>query len=306
MNSKAIEVTDLRKHYGDVKAVDGISFFIKKGQVFTLLGPNGAGKTTTVEILEGLKEADSGEISFFGELCMKIGSAEKQRLGVVLQHTNFIDKVKVKEMVEMFASFYRKSLPTQHILEQVALTEKANAYVEHLSGGQRQRLSIGLALVNDPEIIFFDEPTTGLDPQARRSIWDLMEQLKHEGKTIFLTTHYMEEAERLSDYVYIMDHGKIIDGGTPRELIDKIGQESVIEFDASSLTKEQVAGLEGRYTKVAMTGTQLGIYVSDLSSAMMALMDWTREQELQLEGFSVRRPNLEDVFLNLTGKGLRD
>lgn len=303
---KALEVKNLKKYFGEVKAVDGISFYVKRGQVFTMLGPNGAGKTTTVEILEGLKQSDSGEIFFFEKPCKQIGREEKEHIGVLLQETNFIEKVKVKEMAALFGSFYKKSLSVQEILHTVALSEKADALVENLSGGQRQRLSIGLALINDPEIVFLDEPTTGLDPQARRSIWDLIEALKQDGKTIFLTTHYMEEAERLSDYVYIMDQGKIIAGGSPRSLIEEVGKENIIEFDGSQLKKEQIHDLKNAVAGSTFTDGLMIVYTSELTASLTALMDWAKKQDIKLENFSIRRPNLEDVFLSLTGKGLRD
>ncbi len=303
---KAVEVINLRKHYGSVRALNGVSFYVKQGQVFTLLGPNGAGKTTTVEILEGLKKADSGELYFFGQKCREIGRKEKERIGVLLQETNFIERVKVKEMIQMFASFYRKSLPVSQILEIVALLEKSDALVENLSGGQRQRLAIGLALVNDPEIVFLDEPTTGLDPQARRNIWELIETLKAAGKTIFLTTHYMEEAERLSDYVYIMDGGKIISAGTPQSLVDKIGKENVVEFSSGHLTQEQIKSMSQEIKRVVSSDDHIAIYASDLPTALSEILEWAKQNGVDLENFAIRRPNLEDVFLSLTGKGLRD
>lgn len=303
---KALEVKNLKKYYGAVKAVDGVSFYIKKGQVFTLLGPNGAGKTTIVEILEGLKQADSGQIFFFGDPCTKIDRAEKERIGVVLQHTNYIERVKVKEMVKMFGSFYREAFSAEKILELVALSEKAEAYVENLSGGQRQRLSIGLALVNDPDIIFLDEPTTGLDPQARRNIWDLILQLRREGKTIFLTTHYMEEAERLSDYVYIMDGGKILKDGTPISLVEQLGQESVIQFEKGQFTAKQIPALQKSLPKVSYVDDHVTIYAEELPTTLAILLQWAKDNGVALADFAIRRPNLEDVFLSLTGKGLRD
>jgi len=303
---KAIEVTNLRKHYKDIKAVDGISFFVKRGQVFTLLGPNGAGKTTTVEILEGLKQADSGEIRFLGRLCTEIGREEKESIGVVLQETEFVERVKVREMIGMFGAFYRKSLATSKVLHTVNLEDKADAYVENLSGGQRQRLAIGLALVNDPDVVFLDEPTTGLDPQARRNVWDLIESLKESGKTIILTTHYMEEAERLSDYVYIMDRGQIIAGGTPRSLVNEVGQDNVVEFDRGQIADSQITELQHVFSRVSWGNEQIAVYTSELTECLRILLDWAKDKEINLENFSVRRPNLEDVFLSLTGKGLRD
>ncbi len=303
---KALEVKDLKKHYGNVKAVDGISFYVKKGQVFTLLGPNGAGKTTTLEILEGLKGADSGEIYFFGEKCSKIGKKEKEEIGVLLQENNFIEKIKVKEIIEMFASFFKKSLKINDILDLIVLKEKEDSFVEDLSGGQRQRLAIGLALINDPRIVFLDEPTTGLDPQARRNVWGLIKKLKQEGKTIFLTTHYMEEAEQLSDYVYIMDQGKIIARGSTRELVSDLGRENVIDFEKGDLEKEDIQQLINLFKKTNVKDNQISIFVEKLSSAMSKLLKWSENKNLELDNLMIRRPNLEDVFLELTGKGLRE
>ncbi|MFW6230017.1 MAG: ABC transporter ATP-binding protein [Halanaerobium sp.] len=305
-NNKAIEISDLKKSYGPVKAVDGISFYVKQGQIFTLLGPNGAGKTTTIEILEGLKEADSGQLEFFGQKVDKISQREKEDIGVLLQRNNYIEKIKVKEMLKMFSSFYKKTLPVDEIFQKIALKDKADAFVENLSGGQQQRLSIGLALINDPKIIYLDEPTTGLDPQARRNLWDLIEGLKADGKTIFLTTHYMEEAERLSDYVYIMDQGKIIADGSPEELIDNLGQENVIDFSRNGLREIEIDALKEIYPELKTNDDNISIYVKDLASALPALINWAEDTDFKLDNLKIRRPNLEDVFIELTGKGLRD
>ena len=305
-NNKAIEISNLKKSYGPIKAVDGISFYVKKGQVFTLLGPNGAGKTTTIEILEGLKEADSGQINFFGDKVDKIGQKEKEDIGVLLQRNNYIEKIKVKEMFRMFSSFYKRTLPIDEIFQKVALEDKADAFVENLSGGQQQRLSIGLALINDPRIIYLDEPTTGLDPQARRNLWELIEDLKADGKTIFLTTHYMEEAERLSDYVYIMDQGRIIADGSPEELINNLGQENVIDFARNGLKATEVDVLKEIYPDLKTNEDNISVYVKDLASALSALISWAEKADFKLDDLKIRRPNLEDVFIELTGKGLRD
>ncbi len=303
---RAIQIEGLMKSYGSLKAVDRISFYVKKGQIFTLLGPNGAGKTTTVEILEGLKEADAGRIEFFGRKVDRIAGKEKEDIGVLLQKNSYIEKVKVKEMIKMFSSFYKKSLPVHEILEKVALKDKENSYVENLSGGQQQRLSIGLALINDPKILYLDEPTTGLDPQARRNLWDLIEALKSDGKTIFLTTHYMDEAEKLSDYVYIMDQGRIIADGTPEELIDNLGQENVIDFARNGLEDPEFSRLKELYPRIKSNPEEISVYVQDLSTALPDLINWAETADFKLDNLKIRRPNLEDVFLELTGKGLRD
>jgi len=304
--ARALEVQGLKKYYGTIKAVDGVSFYVKEGQVFTLLGPNGAGKTTIVEILEGLKEADEGQLFFFGQKCAQIGKKEKEQIGVLLQENNFIDRIKVKEIVNMFAAFFKKAVPTKEILQRVVLEEKENSFVEDLSGGQKQRLAIGLALINDPRILFLDEPTTGLDPQARRNVWDLIKELKNEGKTIFLTTHYMEEAEELSDYVYIMDRGHIIARGTSGELIGKLGQENVIDFTRNNLSPDTVSEVEDMFAETVISSEQISIYVDNLTRDMSSLLSWAEKKEIQLDNLMIRRPNLEDVFLELTGKELRE
>ncbi|MCK5827876.1 ABC transporter ATP-binding protein, partial [Candidatus Bipolaricaulota bacterium] len=217
-----MKVTALTKHYGDTRAVDDISFTVPHASVFTILGPNGAGKTTTMEILEGIREPDSGEIEVFGERLNRVTRSVKQRMGVLLQEGGFEPYLKVHETLNLFASFFDTALPVRDILETIALTEKSTALVRTLSGGQKQRLAIGAALINDPDLIFLDEPTTGLDPQARRNIWDIVSTLKSRGKTIILTTHYMEEAEALSDEICIMDYGRIIAQGTPKKLTDDL------------------------------------------------------------------------------------
>jgi len=305
-SQKAIEVRNLKKHYGEVKAVNGISFYVKENQVFTLLGPNGAGKTTTIEILEGLMEKDGGELYFFGERCQRIGRRQKEEIGVLLQQNNFVELTQVEELLDLFASFYSTTIPATEILDIVELQDKAEAYVEDLSGGQQQRLAIGLALINDPKILFLDEPTTGLDPQARRNIWQLIQNLRSQGKTIFLTTHYMEEAEELSDYVYIMDRGEIIARGTPLELIAKLDRENIIVFADRNLQGDSISELENIFPQVDVDDEQVELHVKDLSESMAKLFDWSKKQEQTLDELRIRRPNLEDVFLDLTGKELRE
>lgn len=302
---RVIEIRNLKKYYGSVKAVDDISFHVRRGEVFTLLGPNGAGKTTTMEILEGLKQPDAGDMRILGQDCRRVSAALKDRIGVLLQNTVFMDRLKVKEILQTFASFFSRSLPVDQVLESVALTDKADAMVGELSGGQRQRLAIAAALINDPEIVFMDEPTTGLDPQARRNIWDLVGRLRQERKTIFLTTHYMEEAERLSDYVYIIDHGKIIADGTPGQLIRSLNQESVIEVDRRSIG-DGLPDLQQQFHRVQVQEDSLLIFAKDLTSDLSALLAWADSREIKLSNLVFRQPNLEDVFLGLTGKGLRE
>lgn len=305
-SDRVIEVKNLKKYYQEVKAVDGISFHVRKGEVFTLLGPNGAGKTTTVEILEGLKELDGGEMTILGETCTYVPRHLKDRIGVLLQETVFIDRLKVVEILQLFASFFSRSLPPEEILKMISLEDKSSAFVENLSGGQRQRLAIGIALINDPEIIFMDEPTTGLDPQARRNIWSLMEMLKEQRKTIFLTTHYMEEAERLSDYVYIMDHGKIIAHGTPNALILDLNMESIIEIQKDGLPAHVIEEMKEAFSDLKEKDKTLYLYTEDLTTILSHLLEWGKKRSIKFTGLTFRQPNLEDVFLSLTGKVLRD
>ncbi len=303
---KILEVKDLVKHYGDVKAVDGISFDVLRGEVFTLLGPNGAGKTTTMEILEGLKTHDSGTITLFGKT-LKNGLPIhlKEKIGVVLQENNFIEHLNVVETLKFFHGLYSKPLSVEEILKLVSLQEKKNARVEKLSGGQRQRLAIGVALIGNPDLIFLDEPTTGLDAQARRNVWGMITAFKEKGKTVFLTTHYMEEAEQLSDYVYIMDHGKIIAKGTPQELVMSFGGERVVQayISTDESAKEE---LKKKFNGVKFESDKVIIPTTELPATLKELLDWCEKQGIEVEDLVVRQANLEDVFLKLTGRSLRD
>ena len=306
LGSILMRVTDLRKHYGEVRAVDGVSFAVPNGAVFTLLGPNGAGKTTTLEILEGIREADAGEIEIFGARLRRVDRETKQRMGVLLQEGNFEPYLKTREVIALFASFFRNARSVDEMLERVALTEKANTYVKHLSGGQKQRLAIGAALVNNPEFVFLDEPTTGLDPQARRNVWSVVADLKSTGVAIVLTTHYMEEAEALSDLVCIMDHGKLIAEGSPRELAARLGQETIIEFAADGVQDEDLVPLHACCATVRSDADLVSVETEDLVATMENLLEWSKERDLPLANMTVRQPNLEDVFLSLTGRKLRE
>lgn len=301
-----MRVSGLAKHYGAVRAVDGISFSIPRASVFTLLGPNGAGKTTTLEILEGLRDPDEGEIEVFGSRLRRVTRDVKERMGVLLQDANFEPYLRVREVVGLFCSFFTTHLTVDEILDRVALKEKANAYIKTLSGGQRQRLAVGVALVNNPDLVFLDEPTTGLDPQARRNIWSIVTDLKVEGKTIILTTHYMEEAETLSDHVCIMDQGQIIAEGSPRELAARLGQETIIEFTAGDLDAAALAPIASRCKSVHQDGELVTVEAEDLVPAMEALLAWAKDRGTPLSNLIVRQPNLEDVFLSLTGRRLRE
>ncbi len=305
-NGSLLRVTDLRKSYGDVRAVAGVSFSVPRATVFTLLGPNGAGKTTTLEILEGLREPDSGTIEVFGRALRRVDRATKERMGVLLQEGNFEPYLKVKEVVALFASFYPAPLPVGKVLARMELAEKANALVRTLSGGQKQRLGVAAALVGNPELVFLDEPTTGLDPQARRNIWDIVRELEEQGKTILLTTHYMEEAEALSDDVAILDHGVIIAQGSPRALAAGLGQETVIEFALAGARPEDLRDLEALGTGLSTHGEVVFLKTAGFTATMERLLAWSKERRVALSDLAVRQPNLEDVFLSLTGRRLRE
>ncbi|MEN6368624.1 MAG: ABC transporter ATP-binding protein [Thermotogota bacterium] len=303
MDEAALRVTNLRKSYGEVRAVDGVSFAAPAGRVFTLLGPNGAGKTTTLEILEGIRDADEGEIEVLGRRLRRIDRATKERMGVLLQEGNFEPYLKVREVLSLFAAFFRAPRSPAEMLREIALEEKGNALVRTLSGGQKQRLAIGVALINNPDLVFLDEPTTGLDPQARHNIWAIVSGLTASRKTVVLTTHYMEEAEALSQDVCIMDHGKVIAEGAPRELAAELGQETLIEFVAGAEPSPESLGPSCK--AVRRDGDLVVVESEDLVATMARLLEWSASAGSPLAGMTVRQPNLEDVFLSLTGRRLR-
>ena len=303
----ALRVRTLRKAYKDVVAVDGIDLEVHAGECFGLLGPNGAGKTTTIEICEGLTEPDSGEVELLGLHWNTDSEALRQRLGIQLQETQLSDKLTVLETLQLFRSFFRQGPGAEVAIQKVQLEEKRDARVGNLSGGQKQRLALACALVGDPDLLFLDEPTTGLDPQARRQLWDLIEEFKLAGRTILLTTHYMEEAERLCDRVAIMDHGKVISQGTPRELIASIGVEHVVEFSAGSTTLDlaAVAHIPGVRDVRSENGSVL-MQVTELHQAVPALLAELGRQGVPLTELRTHSATLEDVFVHLTGRHLRD
>ncbi len=290
---KIVEVKNLKKYYKDVKAVDGISFNVEEGSIFALLGPNGAGKTTTVEILEGLRKKDSGEIKLFGETVDDIPKEMKKRIGVQLQKSAFFSHLTVRETLSLFRELYGRGYRVREILEMVHLVDKEKSLVKNLSGGQLQRLALGVALINDPELIFLDEPTTGLDPQARRMVWGIIKDLKSKGKTIFLTTHYMEEAEYLADVVCIIDHGKIVEMGGPEEIIRRSGLKTVIEME--TIEDFVVKGAEKLDTN------KYRLIVNEPERVLPEIL-----KSGKVSNVMIRKPNLEDVFLKLTGHSLRD
>jgi ABC-2 type transport system ATP-binding protein len=303
-----IEVEHLVRHYGDIRAVDDISFQVAQGEVFGMLGPNGAGKTTTVEIIEGLRKADSGRVSVLGLDVAKVPSRIKQRIGVQLQAPTLLTLITVSETLHLFAGFYKRSLPADDLLDLLALRESRSTLVKNLSGGQQQRLSVALALINDPDIAFLDEPTTGLDPQARRGLWSVIEEMSRKGKTVFLTTHYMEEAESLCDRVAIIDHGKIIALDTPQALVDSYFQESAIQFEMEPPPEPDVLARFHGATDVVVDASEAIVYSDDIPATMSAILRFAEEQRpaTQLKNLYVRRATLEDVFLKLTGRKIRE
>ena len=300
-----VQVDGLRKTYGDLVAVDGVSFEVEQGEVFGMVGPNGAGKTTTIECVEGLRKPDGGSITVLGMGPRQDGYRLRQRIGMQLQEAGLPDRLKVWEAMDLFASFYEKPVPWESLLERFGLAEKRKSYVGSLSGGQKQRLFIALALLNDPEVVFLDELTTGLDPQARRAMWDMIREIRGQGKTVFLTTHYMEEAEELCDRVAIMDHGRIVALDTPAALIRSIGGERRIRFTLKGdFDEASLRGL-GSVSRVERRDDTITIYGSGdqfLSGVVSAL----EREKVLFTGLSVREPSLEDVFLTLTGHEIRE
>jgi ABC-2 type transport system ATP-binding protein len=300
-----IKVQNLRKTYDDVVAVDGISFEVAEGEIFGMVGPNGAGKTTTIECIEGLRHADGGRVSIFDLDPRQNRNSIAERIGIQLQQSALPARLRVAEALALFASFYQRQADHQELLKRLGLSEKRSSTFAKLSGGQKQRLFIALALINSPEVVFLDELTTGLDPQARRSMWDLVRDIREQGKTVFLTTHYMEEAERLCDRVAILDHGRIVALDTPEALIHSLGVESRLVFtipdgrdDLSLLDLPQVSRVETSGDRVMVYGNKKGLasaVINALEDAGIAFQDLRTEQ-----------PDLEDVFLTLTGREMRE
>ncbi len=306
MGNAIIQVVDLYKNYGAVQAVCGVSFSVEAGEVFGLLGPNGAGKTSTVEILEGLRTLDSGSVRVCGLDPQKSGNEFKQNVGAVLQSTSLPDKLRVKEAIELFANFYERRADTDKLLKQFQLEEKQSAFYNHLSGGQEQRLALATALVNDPQVVFLDEPTAGLDPQVRREIYDIIEQLRREKKTVLLTTHYIEEAERLCDRVAIVDHGKVIAIGTPRELKHNAAGTTRIEVRlARPLVNGVLSHLEGVADSREFDGTYV-LHSVQPPQTIVALVKQLQQDNNELQSLEMFSPSLEDVFIELTGRRLRE
>jgi ABC-2 type transport system ATP-binding protein len=304
MTDTAISCRALHKRYGAVEAVRGLDLDVRRGECFGLLGPNGAGKTTTIEILEGLNEPTSGEVTVLGQKWNGDRRLLRERLGITLQETHLPDKSTVSEILRLFRSFYRQGRTVEEVLAKVELTEKRNARYEHLSGGQKQRLAVACALVGAPDLLFLDEPTTGLDPQSRRALWDLVIDFRAGGGTVLITTHYMEEAERLCDRVGIVDHGKMIALGSPRELIASLGGQEVVEFaTGGAVDPDALSRLPG--VKAARKQADgWALTATEVHLAVPALLSHLDKQPLVR--LSTHHATLEDVFVTLTGRQLRE
>ena len=313
-NDLAVSVRGLRKRYADVVAVDGLDLEIATGECFGLLGPNGAGKTTTVEICEGLTAPDEGDVVVLGRRWSTDERELRERLGIQLQETQLAEKLTVAETLTLFRSFYQRGRPVDDVIRLVQLDEKRDGRVGKLSGGQKQRLALACAIVGDPDLLFLDEPTTGLDPQSRRQIWELVEEFKSMGRSILLTTHYMDEAERLCDRVAIVDHGRVIALGTPRELISSLGADHVVEFvlvhDGGGLNEEALRAMDGvrgvRRSGAGNNGNAWELRSTELHRSVPALLAELTRHDLQLAELRTHSATLEDVFVHLTGRQLRD
>jgi ABC-2 type transport system ATP-binding protein len=301
----AISVRDLYKSYGDIKAVDGISLEVEEREIFGILGPNGAGKTTTLEIIETLRGPDAGEIGVLGFDVRKDDRAIKEIIGVQLQTTVFFDQLSVFETIDLFCTFYPKVLPIDHLLSLAELTEKSHARVNELSGGQHKRLSIALALVNDPQIVFLDEPTTGLDPQARRRIWEIVQHLREQNKTVVITTHYIEEAEYLCDRVAVMDGGRIVAQGTPDQLINEHVADSVLTFRLDpALDLDLLKSVKG-VESIEDEDGQYRVTTRSPQDTLIGIVSRVEQLGSRADEINMKRATLEDVFLKLTGRRIR-
>jgi ABC-2 type transport system ATP-binding protein len=304
----ALVIRELRKSFGDVVAVNGLNLEVKRGECFGLLGPNGAGKTTTIEICEGLISPDAGTFQMLGHSWRGGADELRQRIGIQLQETQFPEKLTVEEVIRLFHSFFCQGLAVEQTITMVQLDEKRKARVGSLSGGQKQRLAMACALIGNPDLLFLDEPTTGLDPQARRNLWDLISQMRVAGRTIILTTHYMDEAERLCDRVAVMDHGRIIALGAPSELITSIGGEQIVEFAIGAgapLNAAVLTSIEGVQSHRVHAGLHQ-LFVSELHTTVPRIFESLAAQGLDLTEFRTHSATLEDVFVALTGRNLRD
>ena len=306
MSELALRIRGLRKAFPKVMAVAGVDLDVARGEVFGLLGPNGAGKTTTLEMIEGLTVPDAGEIEILGQSWKRDGQRIRARIGVQLQSTSLFNKITVREALDLYGTYYPKARSTADLLDLVQLNDKAEAYHITLSGGQQQRLALALALVNDPELVFLDEPTTGLDPQARRSLWDVVRRMKAEGRTVLLTTHYMEEAEALCDRLAIMDHGQVIATGTPASLIAQLAIPSVVELTFDGTAPDPAAFATRLGEAVEGRGDLWEIPTRDPKALLPRILETAEAATVPYQQVHVRRATLEDVFLHQTGRSLRD
>jgi len=306
MANSILQVEDLVKRYGDVEAVRGVSFAVEEGEVFGLLGPNGAGKTTTVEILEGLRNLDSGRVSVCGLNPQRDSAALKHEIGAALQSTSLPEKIRVMEALRLFASFYNRGRKPDELLNRFGLEEKRNAFYSQLSCGQKQRLALSMALVNDPKVLFFDEPTAGLDPQVRREIYGIIEELRREKKTILMTTHYIEEAERLCDRVAIIDHGNVIALGSPKELKQRSADKTRLEVRlARPESDSALRNLDGVADCHVVDGGYV-LHTQRPPQTIVSLVKHLEAEGNELASLEISSPSLEDVFIELTGRRLRD
>lgn len=301
-----VEVKGLVKRYGSFVAVKGVDFQVKKGEVFGLLGPNGAGKTTTIEMLVGLRKPDEGTAILAGFDVRKEVNKVKEVIGVQLQSTSLFELLKVDEILRLYASFYPSHVNIDGLINDMLLTEKSKARIKGLSGGQKQRLAIALALIHDPNIVFLDEPTTGLDPQARRTLWDIVLRLKEQGKTIILSTHYMDEAHVLCDRIGIMDQGELIALDTPTNLVKNLQSTSTIEFHLNNPPEQDWFTKMNGVKKVSMKDTFIQLYTDDLQIALTSLIQLSTEHNLEIEDLQTRQATLEDVFIHMTGRSIRE
>jgi ABC-2 type transport system ATP-binding protein len=304
-NGTVVTVRNLEKEYPGVKAVDGVSFDVRQGEIFGMVGPNGAGKTTTIECVEGLRQPDSGSIQVLGLDPLRDRYELRERIGVQFQSTALPHRLKVWEALDLFAAFYPRPVDWQPLLEQMGLEEKRNAPFAKLSGGQKQRVFIALALVSDPALVFLDELTTGLDPQARRAMWDQVRTMRERGKTIFLTTHFMEEAERLCDRVAIMDHGKIITLDTPQNLIDSLGVEDRVVFETDGHLDEEILRAVPGVVRVERFGERVVVH-GQQDGLVSGVVNALETGGVRFANLRTEQPTLEDLFLALTGKAMRE
>jgi ABC-2 type transport system ATP-binding protein len=305
--TSAIKVSDLRKSYGDIRAVDGVSFEVEEGEIFGLLGPNGAGKTTTIEIMEGFRKPDCGSVSVLGFDPIKDGYELKEQIGIMLQSTVLYPDLRVGGVLKLFTSYYRRSVDTNALIETVGLKDKKNAYVKELSGGQKRKLAFILSLINDPKLMFLDEPSEGLDPQTRRVVWEIIRKAPDDGKTVFVTTHYIEEAQNLCNRVAIIEHGKIIALDTPKRLMASLEVEQKIEFVTdSTISVSQLRKIKGVSKAVQIGEGEFVIYTKKTQSTLKELMVFAEKENYEFGGLRVIGATLEDVFIKLTGRRIRE